>query len=130
MVFPPFFCSCMAYLQIKIIYFQFRPLLTTERIRALRSKLNSSDTMIQEATAVESKAYFAPPIDRQIIHDSSSRAALMAIRERLAVAQESRLPRADSNGTFQPSDATDPVATSHSMTLRSRLEAMKKRHLH
>jgi hypothetical protein len=118
----------MAYLQI--IYFQFRPLLATERIRALRSKLNSSDTMIQEATAVESKAYFAPPIDHQMIHDGSSRAALMAIRERLAVAQESRLPRADSNGTFQPSDATDPVATSHSMTLRSRLEAMKKRHLH
>lgn len=107
-----------------------RPLLTTERIQALRSKLHSSDTAMKEAPDVGLIAHHAPSNTSEVSRDTSSRAALIAIRERLAAAQESRLPRAPSTGRLLPSDVTGSVTESHSTALRSRLEAMKKRHIH
>ena len=107
-----------------------RPLLTTERMQALRSKLHSSDTAMKESPDAGLIAHHAPSNTVEVLRDTSSRAALIAIRERLAAAQESRLPRAPSSGRFVASDVTGSVTESHSTALRSRLEAMKKRHIH
>jgi hypothetical protein len=86
---------------------------------------------MQEVPDVGLNSYLAPSNNNEVLRDTTgSRAALLAIRERLAAAQESRLPRAASNGSFLPSDVTGSVTASHSTALRSRLEAMKKRHLH
>mmetsp|Transcript_17042 Transcript_17042/g.24280 ORF Transcript_17042/g.24280 Transcript_17042/m.24280 type:complete len:358 (+) Transcript_17042:3151-4224(+) len=102
------------------------PTVTSERIRALRAKLHATDSSVQVDFDSKPKTQSAVPV--LSTSDGSSRAALIAIRERLAAAHESRVSATTSNCSPQPLEAKEIVAGSRSSALRSRLEAMKKRH--
>ena len=102
------------------------PTVTSERIRALRAKLHATDSSEQVDFDSKPKTQSAVPV--LSTSDGSSRAALIAIRERLAAAHESRVSATTSNCSPQPLEAKEIVAGSRSSALRSRLEAMKKRH--
>ena len=102
------------------------PTVTSERIRALRAKLQATDSSAQVDFDCDPKTQIAVPVLSTT--DGSSRAALVAIRERLAAAHENKVSATTSNCSPEPLEAKEIVAGSRSSALRSRLEAMKKRH--
>ena len=121
------------------LFLGLRPHATSDRIRALKSKLQATETLVQSAVEAGPKKISSSNSDTAITHfsssglptaeagDESSR-TLLSIRERLAAAQESRTHRAASlAGSQQADDKMLKTGASHSTALRARLEAMKKR---